>query len=221
MPGLLESSCQRFEEEQLILAFIDAVRPFDPTWANIQDDAINNSMINRTPLPPIDVVVEQFRNKRRLDAAKVHSHEHQASSYATFQGEDQDKPSDHTMPDPDITASTTPTTKKPWQRRSGPSQCPCGTVHFWGTCPYLIESKRLSGWKPDLAILKRIDKKCKKSRNLRQLIQKVQDKDLKRQATIKADEQATQPLQAISAVTGVYLSPYAPLANAFSTVSNV
>lgn len=59
------------------------------------------------------------------------------------------------------------------QRATFSKKCVCGEIHRFRDCPYLIESKRPTGWTPKLDLQRKIDERIQKSKKLRELIERA------------------------------------------------
>jgi len=112
--------------------------------------------------------VELFRNNLRLvNARKGIS---QSAFAASYQGRSIDESGDgeETGGAPPSKAGSNPPKKK---------TCLCEVPHFFGQCPYIVESIQTSDWKPDPQIKKQVDEKIKEgSPGLKAAIARAQNK---------------------------------------------
>jgi len=69
-------------------------------------------------------------------------------------------------------------------------ECLCGVVHHFKECPYLMETKRTPGWKPDREVEQRIDEKLRTNANLKGIIDRLRQgpKEIIKETTRDVDE---------------------------------
>jgi hypothetical protein len=170
--------------------FINAVRKFDESFANHQNEGLLDSVADNATVPSIETIWTRFKNKRRTNIIQNKSHLLQPGSFATFQGED----SSPTPPNP----SQAPLPNNiPAQKR----KCLCGLEHNFKDCIYLIPSNRTQGWIPDKAIQDGIDEKLQKNSNLAKFIRFLSKKAAKKAETAKSGN-----LEAVSCATSVNIA---------------
>ena len=73
--------------------------------------------------------------------------------------------------------------------------CLCGKKHLFKNCPYLIESKRPSGWKPDSEVQREIESKLEKIPKLRNAVEGIQKQESakKKESTESSTESPSKP----------------------------
>src|SRR5205085_3835800 len=52
-------------------------------------------------------------------------------------------------------------------------ECLCGVIHRFKECPYPIETKRTSGWKPDPKVEQKIEEKLRTNPRLKGIIDRL------------------------------------------------
>jgi hypothetical protein len=113
-----------------------------------------------------EIRLNELRKDRSLDMFnKIHyfqkrwrslNQKEQKSAFTTFKGQ---------SPDQQNSDSANQSHGNEWLKR-GPEDCPCGDKHRFDKCPYLIESVRPNGWRPNADIMERF-KRLKRNPKLR------------------------------------------------------
>ncbi|KAF7174442.1 hypothetical protein CNMCM5623_007239 [Aspergillus felis] len=134
--------CKRLDMTYLLgeygtKTFLTALRSVDRMYAEIR---LNELARDRS----LDVFMEiHYFRKRWLS----HSQRERKNAFATFKGK---------SPDEQNSDSTNQNQGNERPKR-GPEDCPCGEKHRFDKCPYVIESIRPNGWKPNKDIEKKFE----------------------------------------------------------------
>ncbi len=129
--------------------------------------------INRDQFPTLHQIIQKFRDTRSKPKTRG------SIFSASFQGKGAD--------DGDET---------PKKR-----DCLCGKKHLFKNCPYLIESKRPTGWKPDPEIQRNIDQKLEKIPKLRNAVEVIQKQESskKKETSESSGESPSKPTSFVTA----------------------
>src|SRR5438045_3249893 len=127
------------QDDRPLYDFLLVIKSLEPTFAVTHEVLIAQKTKEDQDLLTLYNLVEDFRNHRCITQTTTTKPSH--SAFATFQGE---------------TASSN--VRKP---------CVCGDMHLFRQCPYLIEFRQLTDWKPDPKVQRQIDEALEKSAKLR------------------------------------------------------
>lgn len=134
--------CKRLDMTYLLgeygtKTFLSALKSIDRTYAEIR---LNELMKDRS----LDVFTEiHYFRKRWLS----HNQRERKNAFATFKGKSPDERN----------SDSTNKNQGSERPKRGPEDCPCGEKHRFDKCPYLIESLRPNGWKPNKDIEQRFE----------------------------------------------------------------
>jgi hypothetical protein len=135
--------------------FLNAIKIIDVYFAENQLDKIQDLEEQGEVCPDVLKLLDRFETRRRISPpTKVRSQ----PAFATLQGKDLEEKKE-------INDKTKP-----------PRACLCGEFHFFINCPYLIESNRKPGWKPDAEKLTRINDTIQKQPKLQTAVEAARDK---------------------------------------------
>jgi hypothetical protein len=134
--------------------FLNAVKAVDIHFAENQLDKIQDLEEEGKECPDVLQLLDRFETRRRISPpTKVQSQ----PAFATLQGRSLENKKE-------VNDGTTP-----------PRSCLCGGSHFFVDCPYLIESIRKPGWKPDVRKLTNINETIQKRPRLRMAIEAARE----------------------------------------------
>jgi hypothetical protein len=118
--------------------FLTALRRLDQMYAEIR---LNELRKDRS----LDVFDEIHYFQKRWRSL---NQKEQKSAFATFKGQSPDQQNSDS-------ANQSHGNERP---KRGPEDCPCGDKHRFDKCPYLIESVRPNGWRPNADIMERFER---------------------------------------------------------------
>jgi hypothetical protein len=153
------------QENGAVWDFVRATEKINSDFAAIWTDKLLDMDSN---FPDLYAIIKKFRNfKRERD---THMRERADLSFATFKGQS------------DLTSSTAAENKESRDDRNKDNDTPkrrkcfCDQEHLWRDCPYVNESKRSSGWKPDKEIQERLERMLETNMRLKSVVESVQKK---------------------------------------------
>ena len=159
------------KEHQPVKNFINSVEEVNSRFYSYWKQHLQN--INRDQFPILHQIIQKFRDTRPKPKTRG------SIFSASFQGKGAD--------DGDET---------PKKR-----DCLCGKKHLFKNCPYLIESKRPTGWKPDPEIQRNIDQKLEKIPKLRNAVEVIQKQESskKKETSESSGESPSKPTSFVTA----------------------
>jgi hypothetical protein len=118
--------------------FLTALRRLDQMYAEIR---LNELRKDRS----LDVFDEIHYFQKRWRSL---NQKEQKSAFTTFKGQSPNQQN----------SDSTNQNHGNEQPKRGPEDCPCGDKHRFDKCPYLIESMRPNGWRPNADIMERFER---------------------------------------------------------------
>src|SRR5580658_6974714 len=158
------------QENGAVWDFVRATEKINSDFAAIWTDKLLD-IEDSSKFPDLYAIVKKFRNfKRERD---THKKKQIDLSFATFKGRS------------DSASSTTAGDKESKESRNGGNKdndtpkrriCFCDQEHLWRDCPYVNDTKRSLGWKPDKDIQEKFERMLETNMKLKSVVESVQKK---------------------------------------------